>query len=215
MEEKTEGVILQTVPYLSSGAIVKLFSPAGLLSFFVKRISTKKRSYLMPLTQIEVVYRKKNGLHSVLDLSLINHHMELRHSLECMDASGKMAKALADSQMQEKSAPDLYRLLDAYLKRLPEFQNPSALLDSFLLKLLTHEGLLHLTPTCSICNSEAHFLSNGESHCKIHAQIGAHSFTQSEFSSLLVLTFSKRFSEIALISPLSSKVQKLFSQLIQ
>ncbi len=215
MEEKTEGIILQTVPYLSKGAIVKIFSPSGLISFFVKHISTKKRSYLMPLSQIEIVYRKKEGLYLALDLSLVNHNLELRHSFECMDAAGKMVKALITSQMQEKSAPDLYLLLDVYLKKLPSFQSPGTLLDSFLLKLLIHEGLLHLSPLCTTCSSEALFLSDGESHCQSHAQIGAHSFTATEFSSLLILTFSRRFSELSQIPPLSSKVQKLFSELIQ
>jgi len=140
MEEKTEGLLLQAIPYLGHQKILKVFTPeTGLLSFIVKQ---KKLSQLSPFLVAEWVYRNgKEDIHLLKDLTLLNDLLDLRESYKILSLAGQMAKDLLRSQFPAKQGKDLYQLTLAYLEKLPTFSQPETLAASFRLKLLLHEGL--------------------------------------------------------------------------
>ena len=118
---ETEGILLATFPYLQEGRIVKFFTPSGILSFFLKKLSHKKagsHALLSPLSEMELHYfETKNKLFFLKDFSSLNLHLDLRKSFSHLQSAGKMAKALLNSQMPEKRAPFLYSLFSKYLQK--------------------------------------------------------------------------------------------------
>ena len=144
-EIKTEGIILKMIPYKDHHRIMQILTPdCGILSLMAKGVSKPKlQSLLSPLTQLEVVYRKKGSdLCFFKEGFVIEHHHFLRESWQLLESAGKMANAILHSQFPEKASPDLYRLLIASFKQLPHFKEPSTLITMFYLKLLSHEGVI-------------------------------------------------------------------------
>lgn len=136
MEEKTEGLLLQSIPYLGHKKILKVLAPElGLISL----ISKSAKMQPAPFCIGEWVYRKtEKEIHSLTDFSLLDPLLELRTDYNTLSAAGLLAQDLLRSQFPDKKAP--FVLACAYLKKLP--LNPPTLLASFRLKLLLHEGLL-------------------------------------------------------------------------
>ncbi len=144
-EIKTEGIILKMIPYKDHHRIIQILTPdSGILSLLAKGVSKPKmQALLSPLTQLEIVYRKKGSdLFFFKEGFVIEHHHFLRERWDLLESAGKIASALLQSQFPEKAAPDLYRLLIACLKHLPHFEEPTTLITLFYLKLLTHEGVV-------------------------------------------------------------------------
>jgi DNA repair protein RecO len=158
-EIKTEGIILKITPYKDHHRVIQILTPdQGILSFLAKGVSNPKlQSLLSPLTQLEVVYRKKlSDLCYFKEGFIIESHHFLRTRWELLESAGKIAGAILQTQFPEKAAPDLYRLLIACLKQLPLFRHPSTVVVLFYLKLLTHEGVIsweepvHFPLPCSL-----------------------------------------------------------------
>jgi DNA repair protein RecO len=144
-EIKTEGIILKITPYKDHQRILQVLTrDSGILSLMAMGVAKPKiQSLLSPLTQLEVVYRKKgSGLCLFKEGAAIEYHHFLRERWDLLESAGKMAGATLHSQFPEKAAPDLYHLLTACLKQLPYFEAPSTLITLFYLKLLTHEGVI-------------------------------------------------------------------------
>jgi DNA repair protein RecO (recombination protein O) len=144
-EIKTEGIILKITPYKDHQRIIQILTrDSGIVSLMAMGVSKPKiQSLLSPLTQLEVIYRKKgSGFCVFKEGSVIEHHHFLRERWDLLESAGKMAGATLQSQLPEKAAPDLYRLLTLCLKHLPHFEASSTLITLFYLKLLTHEGVL-------------------------------------------------------------------------
>lgn len=133
------------IPYKDHHRIIQILTPdSGILSLMAKGVSKPKmQSLLSPLTQLEIVYRKKGSdLCFFKEGIVIEHHHFLRGSWQLLESAGKIAGAILSSQFPEKAAPDLYRLLIACLKHLPHFKEPATLITLFYLKLLSHEGVI-------------------------------------------------------------------------
>lgn len=200
-EGRVEAITLQTLPYRERERIIKFFSKEeGLLSIIVKGISPKKPDILAlssPLILVRLVYRKKSGdLHLLTDVKIETSFMKIRKDLTTLNAACEMTKAVRSSQLPHKASPQLYALFKTYLERISSFENPQILTSSFLLKLLMHDGHLHLQSTCQKCNGKALFLEKGESLCLKHKDPFSISFTDREWKDLLLLTYSKKFSEL-------------------
>lgn len=139
MEEKTLGLLLQSIPYLGKKKILKVLTPSGLLAFFARS------STLTPFCIAEWVYRKtEKELHPLLDTTLLDPLIELRQDYAVITAAGALAQDLLRSQLPNKSSPELYQLACLYFKKLP--LAPDIFIASFRLKLLLHEGLLSSDP---------------------------------------------------------------------
>jgi DNA repair protein RecO (recombination protein O) len=206
--EKQEGILLQSIPYLGSHRILKVFTPdAGLLTFMAKHVRTKSAAATNPFCRSEWVYRKSRGdIYPIREAMLLDSLDELRKEYRTLVAAGSIANDLLRSQFPHRPAKGLYELLMASLKHLPK--NPLAVAQSFRLKLLQFEGLVHLRPVCTLCDSPATHLSNGECLCIHHASPGSISLDRTEWELLLTLGLGRRFSEFKSLNVLSSFVEK-------
>lgn len=223
-ELKTDGIILNALNFRDYDQILTVFSnDQGIVKLIVKRAhSTKnnKSALTAPLTRAEFVYIKgRSEIFTCKEISPINQHLDLRTNWEVLSAAGDMAKAILETQMQHKPANTLFDLFDCYLSKIPSCTDPKALAASFRLKILRHDGLFHPTPECSICQttlSEQHIFG-GQSYCNEHAPDGSLTLTPKEMEILLLLTFSRSMSILAMTTlsiDLQAKIEHLFKSAI-
>lgn len=220
MHQSAKGIILKAASFQDYDQILTVFSEdLGLIKIIFKN-SKKHPAYLTtPLTQAEFIYVKgKSDLLKCLEISPINTHAALRGSLEVLEASGDILRALLKTQPLQVPTPDLYKLTSCYLKNLPLIANPYLLADSFKLKILRHDGLLSLKPMCTKCECSLQelFMSQGESYCSFHTPHNALEFNTEETTALLILAYSQSFSQLELIhlTPnLREKIKILFLEI--
>lgn len=216
-DEKTEGLLIQAIPYLGSQKILKILTPQdGLVTLMVKNKS------LLPLTDpfliAEWVFKKGNSsLYRLLDASLINPLSHLRSSYTSLMAAGEIGQALLRSQFPEKKGGGLYALAISYLQKISSFSNPAILSSSFYLKLLMHDGLLGMQNECVECGEKASALSFGESFCEKHGLFEKMSFLPKEWEVLQELVFARSFQKmekLELDKTAKEKIKILFDRLV-
>ncbi len=144
---KTEAIVLKTSPYGDYNQIVTFYTQDfGLVKCaakFSRSPKNKLSALLAPFNELEAHFLLRNrDLETLQSAALIHPHLELRSSLETLEAASLCLDALLKTQLPGKSAPLLYALLRKYLTLIPEAVSPEALSASFLLKLLKHEGVL-------------------------------------------------------------------------
>lgn len=207
-ETKSEGLLLQTIPYLGTGRILKIFTrESGLISLFTKKKNLG--SLGSPFCIGEWIYKKgSTDLHPLKDASLIHPLLELRTSFHLLSTAGSIAQDILKSQLPITSPHHLYELLISYFKKLPQFKHPEILLISFRLKLLIHEGLLSLNAQCTRCPENAQHLLHGESFCIHHALGRGIEFSQTAWQQLHLLAFASKFSSLEHLSIESSLIEK-------
>ena len=211
-EKKTEGLLLQSIPYLGNQKILKVLTKEkGLLSFIVKKKGLSQIAD--PFMTAEWIYTSKGkDIHPLKDLSPTYLFEEIRNSFLTIEIAGKIGKALLLTQKPENSSTGVYLLTIAYLRKLSSFENPKNLLSSFYLKVLLHEGLLGLESHCE-CGEIATFLGPEGSQCTAHQKLGSLPFSLEEIKTLEILTFSRKFTslqEVNLSNQLSEKIETLF-----
>jgi DNA repair protein RecO len=214
MQTKSQGILLQVIPYLGNGRILKVFTAdAGLIALMAKKSSL---AHFTPFCIAEWVYRKKqNEMFTLMEGSLIDSFLSLRQSYEALTAAGSIAQDLIHTQLPGRSSPGLYSLLSSYFKKILDFERPAVLAASFQVKLLLHEGLLALQSSCAYCDREAAFLSQGESVCPTHANAFAIGFSNSEWQILNRLAYARQFSllqQIDCLPSLNEKISTLFEE---
>jgi DNA repair protein RecO (recombination protein O) len=201
--QKNEGIILHAIKYGEYDQILSVFTrEEGLIKMIFKGAYTKKRAQgasTAPFTQAEFVYEKRqSALFVCHETALVNAHLSLRKSLACIDAAYSLAKILLTAQAEQKPSPLLYDLFVSYLIRIPISLSPAALVASFQMKFLRHEGLFGFTPHCSLCKVDLkdHFIARGESFCEVDHPEEALKLTPFEAESLFILAFSKSYDLI-------------------
>lgn len=148
MHFKADGIVLKAVDFRDHQKVLTLFTAEqGVISVFAKRLSAKNLQLLTltsPLTRATYELRKGTSeLYTLVDGSLQEGHFELRNTYANLTAGLEMLKVILKTQLPGKSSPMLYHLLALYLDRLRGSSAPRALLASFYLKLLKHEGTFH------------------------------------------------------------------------
>lgn len=197
---RSEGIILQSLPLRDWDLLITAFTKEfGVMKFYYKKGQSKKRNkgaLTSPLTCAEFICRKGNfDLIPLSEISVIDLHIDLRKTLEFLEYSCSWLKLIQRSQLPGKPAPNLYLLLKAFLRSLPQFPKPETLHACFLLKLLRHEGLIELNPFCSVCNEPAAFQA-GEPFCASHCSTNAIPFNANELDLMQTLTFCRSLKEI-------------------
>lgn len=213
MEERTQGIVLRSLDYRENQRIITLFTPLGLISLIVKRIQ-RRSSHLLTLTTLfcegEFLFKKgRSDLYAFLDGSVLDVHLPLRDQLASLKAAGSLGQALLASQFAGRVSPALYQLFRCYLRQIPAFAPPGALIASFQLKLLAHDGLLSLTPECTRCSDKASRLAQGESLCTTHHAEHSLSFSTEEWNQLLLLHDAKQLSLLRALNPSPPLLQKI------
>ena len=208
--EKVEGIVLRSFPYKEKNHIITVFSREnGLISLL-----TKKRAALSNcFCKGEFIYRKTNSdLYRLSDGSILDTHLHLRDSSKTLFAVGKMGKAILTLLPPQASSVSIYQLFTSYITQISHFPNPYVLSTSFYLKLLKHEGLLHIHPLCNRCRKQrSSHLFHGESLCS-NCHVGLSSFSLEEFQTLYVLSESRSFNQLEkldLTKQLEEKTHKI------
>jgi DNA repair protein RecO (recombination protein O) len=213
---QTEGVILQAFNYQDYDRILSVFTyDHGLIKLISKWAnSPKQRTKVItaPLTHAEFIYTQtQSELHTCREISPIKQHLELRQSLPVLEAACQMAQALNSTQPLNTPAPDLYRLFNSYLDKLPSMKDPHALTASFKLKLLRHDGVLLLNEVCSHCSAplDEGSLFSGEVFCLRHVPNGGVPFNKEEFLLLSMLAHCRSFGQVQDLVPSKSFLEKI------
>lgn len=221
---KSEGIILQALPFQNYDQILSVFTLSeGLIKLFLKGAYSSKKgngAFTNPLTLAEFIFTKgRSELFLCRDVHPINSFLKLRQDLPSLEAAGDLTQAILSSQLTQKPAPALYTLLQVYLEKMPEAVHPPTLNSSFRLKILRHEGLLHLSSKCSLCEAElvSCAIFEGECYCPTHAPMNALIFNPDEKKLIEQMAFCQYLSQITtLFLPphLPSKIKHLFQEQI-
>ena len=171
----SEGILLRSAPYINRKQILTVFTAeAGLVSLIASPPNLPA-----PFCIGEWVYKKgRKDLHFLREMSLLHPLMELREQEASLFAAGRIAQALL--RWAATPDPKLYQLCKAYFLQIHRFPAPEALLASFRLKLLQHEGLLALNRICSQCPEPTSALAFGECFCQSHTPPAAISLSPEE-----------------------------------
>lgn len=216
MDDRSQGLLLQSIPYLDAHRILKVLTPdSGLITLMARYTQSKSKPYaslITPFLLAEWVYAKDSKeMHLLKDGTLLEDFAPLKLDYNRLAAAGQIAQDLLKTQLPGKPAQLPCELARACLQKLPLFPNPHLLAAAFRLKLLAHEGLLHLQPICTQCHSPTTHLHRGESYCPRHAPRGSHSFSTAEQE----LYYSRSFAELAamqLSADTWSKIDALFQK---
>lgn len=166
----------------------------------------------------EFLYKKGRGdLFSFRDGTIYDSLSFLRNNFESLQAASSMARAILNSHFPQSYTSRLYLLFISYLKQMQSFEKKENLVSSFLLKILLHEGLLHLSSFCNVCKEKApSYLFRGESQCFLHQEKGSVAFSEEEWKILKLLTYSRSFQllkEADLTGELKTKISSVFQEL--
>lgn len=204
MRTFTSGIVLQNTPFGKNHLLVTLFSPGGLLKFFAKQalsLNCTYRDALQPLVFGNYTLRGSSAKTRTLIEGEVRYDFpELKQSYSLLHAGGKMIQAVLSSQWNEKPSPELFSLLFNFLYRLHKSQNPDFFAAIFLLKLLQYEGILDLSPSCSLCNTPlidtTCYRYQGQKLCKKHAPQEAITLDKDEEHILQAIIYAKHFQEL-------------------
>lgn len=201
MTSTLQAITLACYPFKDRANIIKVFSKEqGILSLLVKGISPKhseKISLCSPLSLSEIIYKQgRQDLHLLLDVKLIDLHLQVREKLDSICSCLGMCKTLLQTQKPEKPSTLLFDLFANYIKKISKGASAKHYELSFRLKTLFHDGNIHLSLYCSLCKNPANCIYSGESFCPIHALENSLHFTDLEWKSLYLLTYSRKHSEI-------------------
>lgn len=206
-----EGMILQAFPYRDHDQILTVFTPdRGVVKVFFHGSRSRRRAVqgsCLPLALVEMTYREQSGeLYNGKEIKLIDLHDRIRKEGLFLDVACDLLQAVYFSQRPGKPAPLLYRLLCAYLSRIPSIPDPRALASSFRLKILKHEGLSPFPFICSHCRDPLFadgYLSGADWYCRLHRKEGADYWDEEEIGLAYLLASSKAYRELALctVSP--------------
>jgi len=143
MEEKTTGLLLQTIPYLKGQRILKILTPEqGLVTLLAYRKITS--ALTTPFVWAEWVYTSSTRpMVPLKDGTLLDDLRALKENFARLSVAGQIASDLLRTQMPGKAASEPLALALACLRKLPIFQEPRVLRTAFRLKLLNAEGMLH------------------------------------------------------------------------
>lgn len=149
-EVKTEGLLLQTLPYLATHRILKVLTPEGLVSMMAKFAASRKGAWqalTTPFVFAQWVYQPGNReLVSLVDGTLLEDFSSIKRSFDTLSCAGQIAQALLQTQLPGKRAEIPLALALASFRKISLFQHPKTLVSAFRLRLLAYEGLLD--PSC-------------------------------------------------------------------
>ena len=217
--ERTEGLVLQMVPFRNYDQILTVFTESeGISKFLYKGAFSSKQgkgSATSTLVRAEFFFtRGKGELFLCREAGLIDSNLHLRRDFPVLEAACDLAQALLASQIAAKPARELYALLLHYLAKLPQAKDPTAVSGSFRLKILRYEGLLNLAEECAKCQERGLAIAEGECYCKRHAPPYATALNAIEKDILMKLAFTRHFPELAVLSlpnGLYLKIKELFN----
>jgi DNA repair protein RecO (recombination protein O) len=219
--QRTEGIILRVIPFRDYDQILTLFTPeAGIIKVIYKGSRSRRRGVqglCLPLVKVEMVYRENRGeIFNCQEIGLLDSFSFLRKDLLYIEVACDLLHVIQSSQLAGKAAPQLYALLDFYLKKLPQTVDPWTIAVSFRLKLLRHEGLVAFPFICGECSQlleTAAFICESEGWCFDHQPSGSQFWGENELEQFYRLAISQSYREICaekVSMDFKAKVERFF-----
>jgi len=141
----SKAIVLRSQILKEHQKILTLFSEQfGVISLILQKRSKQSSCLSEPFCEGEFFFwLGSHDLKKYHDGSILDLHLGLRTQLSFLKTASCMAKAISASQIPEKASSPIYALFSAFLKQIPRFPTPGALLTCFYLKILRYEGLYH------------------------------------------------------------------------
>ncbi|QLH36545.1 MAG: DNA repair protein RecO [Parachlamydiaceae bacterium] len=218
---QTEGVILKVLDFRDYDQIITVFtSERGIVKWIYKRKSSSQ-SKLSPLVRAEFTYSESRGeIWKCREINILNQYLKLRENFSWLETAGRLIQSILLSQVEQKPAPNLYRLFLTYLEKIPLSTNLAALEISFIILLLKHEGLVNFDLHCTICQRplQSLYIYQGNHFCPHHAPVRSLEFNHEETLAWMQIAAAKTFSELQSIfvpQNLREKAENLFKIFIK
>lgn len=213
VKENIEGVVLSTKDLLQGKFLATCFTKEkGLITSLCYG---KKHAFFQsafPLVSM-TIKAGSSDIFFVEESSFIRSFLS-QNDYDALLYGAKMGKAILQSQFPHRKSQELYSLFIRYLEKVANFSMPMNLWLSFLLKLLSFEGIFSLQKSCHFCSKEAQAIEEGSSVCLSHATKSSFCFNANEWELLSILTYARQFSFLEDITPkeaLKKKIENLFS----
>jgi DNA repair protein RecO len=161
MEEiRIQGLCLSTLSVGEADLVLTILSEDhGLVKIYGKGIRRPSRAahqaICRPGCVADWLLRKGRGeMWSFADAETLYYPDALFGQWEQLHDVLSMFRAVCDSQWQGKPIPALYALTLTFMRQMEVSYHP-ALLPTFLLKLLVHDGLFPLPHACQVCDGNS------------------------------------------------------------
>lgn len=176
MQVKTEAIVINTIRYAEADLIVKMFTKDfGIVSYILKGVLKSKRGKLSPsffqlgsILEVDIFYKKKNGLHTLKEAKPIFHFNSLHVDVIKASLISFLFEILNQVLIEEQLDQSLYQFLYEALLWLDVNKEVALFHILFLLKLTSFLGCY---PDTSNIDANAlgfdlergYFISNEES----------------------------------------------------
>jgi DNA repair protein RecO (recombination protein O) len=173
MQQRTEGIVLRSFPYLEADLLVTYLTPdLGVRKAFAKsarKVKSRFGSSLEPLTHARVTFMGKEDaeLPRLTQSDIIHSHQGLRERLSCFALASEMAEATLGLMPPKKVSADVFALMLDMLGRMEADCNAlNALL--FKIRLLLLKGYAPRLGGCARCGgtSTRFYVSQGAVICE-------------------------------------------------
>lgn len=210
MENEITGIILDSQERGRSSRYVKLLSNEG--AVFVLVPKSQGQSQWSDLTQPLHLVRymvQESSRGSIFKEGVVDERFSgIRRQYALIDAAQKMRLVALKIVKPGLPCPDFFQILQIHLQALSNesYQHISAgaILSSFLLKTLIHEGLFSSVnfPQCSLCQKQSEFMSLAKTfewYCHEHSNYSLNPlwFDQHKREQLLFLAQNRRLSALS------------------
>lgn len=220
--KEQEGIVLSSIPFKDNDRLVTLFTKQGLLKVYMRGAARPKNKLFglsEPLTHLLFsFYESKGDFQSFIEGKCLHPFLNLRESYAHLMAAFEMIRCILKSQGSEEGTSQLFELFKRLLIHLMDFETPLTAVSFFYFKILLHEGQLHLSNKCSVCQKKEDplFFYHADYFCKMCSKNTLFPWTQDELYLALKLIQVKTFDELKLLTLKESfydKTKKLFSAL--
>ncbi len=145
--KQTEAILLRSIPYLESNAVLKTFTPLGMMDFMAYGIKKKQPHLLNPGTLLSISYydSAKNSMNTIKE---VNHLIKFRYLLQNVQGMiflEEFAKVIYITGKEAQPYNEFKNLIINPLRKIDQQQKVNWILIPWLIiRLLKLSGLLDI-----------------------------------------------------------------------
>jgi DNA repair protein RecO (recombination protein O) len=166
MEERAEGIILRTRPLSDTSLIVKwITAEQGIISTVAKGARRPKSPYSGKLDlffagQFSFVRSRRSELHTLHEISIRETHARLRTSLPLLHQAAWFTILLESATERDTPIPEIYSILQEYLRHLPQGDRTAEAMFLFEFKVLNALGFEPDLADTALSDEARHLLAS-------------------------------------------------------
>jgi len=157
---KTEGIVLKSFDFRETSRIAVFFTrDFGKVKGVLKGIRKDPRKFsssveLFSLNEIIYYQYRNSDIHLISHCDMKDFYPGLRQDLERMTAASYAAELVDTLLPAEEENPEIYDLMQAFLKALQATADVSKLVQTFQIKILSLSGFRPHLETCVSCSKK-------------------------------------------------------------